>query len=327
MNSHHPWRLATITGLGLCLAGGFFLLHQWSTPGPAQQQEQSLPPAFVPSLQGTQPDGRLHFFANLPTMASVSSADLPNLALKHMFDYYLSALGEADEAAVLRQIGLEIDKNMSGAYAAAARALLSKYVDYKKSLAELEKSLAENDQADSAGLGKLRMRFEAMRQLREKYFDWHEQDQMFGFDDAYDGVALSQLEISLKTALTPTQKEEQLQALKSSMPAQVKAELDAPRQVAQLQNKVDTLRAQGASDDEIYRLRAQTFNPEAAARLAEVDRQEAAWQKRIAQFQAERQRIRQTIESPTEQQAALQALVRQQFSDQERPRLVAYEGP
>jgi lipase chaperone LimK len=150
---------------------------------------------------------------------------------------------------------------------------------------------------------------------------------MFGFDDAYDGVALSQLEINLNTALTPTQKEEQLQALKGSMPAQVKAELDAPRQVAQMQNKVDTLRAQGASDDEVYRLRAQTFSPEAAARLAEVDRQEAAWQQRIAQFQAERQRIRQTIESPTEQQAALQALVRQQFSDQERPRLVAYEGP
>jgi lipase chaperone LimK len=325
MSSNRYWRLATITGLGL--TGGFFLLHQWSTPSPGKQHEQPLPAAFVRSLEGTQPDGRLHFFANLPTRASVTSADLPNLALRRMFDYYLSALGEADESAVLRQIGLEIDKNMSGAYATAARALLSKYVAYKKSLAELEKHLAETDQADPAGVGKLRTRFEAMRQLREKYFDWHEQDQMFGFDDAYDGVALSQLEINLNTALTPTQKEEQLQALKGSMPAQVKAELDAPRQVAQMQNKVDTLRAQGASDDEVYRLRAQTFSPEAAARLAEVDRQEAAWQQRIAQFQAERQRIRQTIESPTEQQAALQALVRQQFSDQERPRLVAYEGP
>lgn len=325
MSSNRYWRLATITGLSL--AGGFFLMYQWSTPSPAQQHEQPLPPAFVRSLEGTQPDGRLHFFANLPTTASVTSADLPNLALKRMFDYYLSALGEADETAILRQIGQEIDKNMSGTYAAAAWALLNKYVAYKKSLSELEKSLAEKDPTDPAGVGKLRTRFEAMRQLREKYFDLNEQDQMFGFDDAYNGVALAQLEISLNTALTPAQKEQQLQALQSSLPAQVKAELDAPRQVAQIQNKVDALRAEGASDDEIYRLRAQTFSPEAAARLAEVDRQEAAWQQRIAQFQAERQRIRQTIKSPTEQQAALQALVRQQFSDQERPRLIAYEEP
>lgn len=325
MSSNRYWRLATIIGLGL--AGVFFLLYQWSTPSLEQQHDQAIPAVFVRSLEGTKPDGRLHFFSNLPTTASVSSADLPNLALKRMFDYYLSALGEADETAVLRQIDQEIDKNMSGAYASAARTLLSNYVAYKKTLSELDKSLAEKDTTDPEGVGKLRTRFEAMRQLREKYFDWHEQDQMFSFDDAYDSVALSQLEISFNTALTPTQKEQQLQALKSSLPAQVKAELDAPRQVAQIQNKVDTLRAQGASDDDIYRLRAQAFSPEAAARLAEVDRQEAAWQHRIAQLQAERQRIRQTIESPAEQQVAFQALERQKFSDQERPRLVAYEGP
>jgi len=89
------------------------------------------------------------------------------------------------------------------------------------------------------------------------------------------------------------------------MPAAVKADLDAPRQVARLQDKVAQLREQGASDDEIYRLRAQTFNPEAAARLADVDREEAAWGNRIGLYQAARQQILTSIDSPSQQQEAL----------------------
>jgi lipase chaperone LimK len=111
------------------------------------------------------------------------------------------------------------------------------------------------------------------------------------------------------------------------LPAQVKAELDAPRQVLLLQHKVEQLREQGASDDEIYRLRAQTVNPEAAARLAELDREEAAWKNRIAQYQVARQQILQSGDSAAQQQAALQQLQMRQFSAQERPRLTAYEGP
>ena len=93
-----------------------------------------------------------------------------------------------------------------------------------------------------------------------------------------------------------------------------------------LQNRVDQLREQGASDDEIYRLRAQKVNPQAADRLAELDREEAVWKNRIAQYQAARQQILKSSNSPAQQQGALQQLQMLQFSDQERPRLTAYES-
>lgn len=282
--------------------------------------------AFVRSLQGTEPDGRLRFFAHLPSGPTITSADLPNEALKRLFDYYLSALGEADEAGVLRQIGQEIDKNLPPAHARAARQLLGKYVDYKKALAELEQKLGREGQSSAGGIDSIRKRFEGMRQLREKFFDQREQSDMFGFEEAYDKVALSQLEIALNTQLPEAQKAARLSALQANLPAQVKAELDAPRQVVQLQNKVDQLREQGAGDDEIYRLRAQTFNPQAAARLAELDREEAAWKNRIAQYQTARQHILQSGDSAAQQQAALQQLQMRQFSAEERPRLAAYEG-
>ena len=310
--------------LGLLCIGLFIFLRpeNTATTTPAGQTTER----FARSLEGTEPDGSLRFFANLPASATVNAADLPNEALKRMFDYYLSALGEADEASVLQQIGLEIDKNLSGAHARAARQLLGKYVGYKKALADLEQSLGRDGQSSEGGIDSIRKRFEGMRQLREKIFDAREHNEMFGFEEEYDRVALSQLEITLNSQLTDAQKAARLTALQTNMPAAVKADLDAPRQVARLQDKVAQLREQGASDDEIYRLRAQTFTPEAAARLADVDREEAAWGNRIGLYQAARQQILTSIDSPSQQQEALLQLQLKHFSPQERPRLKAYEG-
>lgn len=310
--------------LGLLSIG--VLLFERSTAPEALASGEPSPGAFARSLQGTEPDGHLRFFANLPTGPAVTSAELPNEALKRLFDYYLSTLGEADEADVLRQIGQEIDKNLSGAHARAARQLLGKYVDYKKALADLEQKLGRDGQTSEGSIDSIRKRFEGMRQLREKFFDVREQSDMFGFEEAYDRVAMSQLEIAHNQQLTEAQKAQRLSALQANLPAQVKAELDAPRQVLLLQNKVEQLREQGASDDEIYRLRAQTVNPEAAARLAELDREEAAWKNRIAQYQVARQQILQSGDSAAQQQAALQQLQMRQFSAQERPRLTAYDN-
>lgn len=319
-------RIVRVGALALGVLGIGLLLLERSTEPVALASGDPSPGAFARSLQGTEPDGHLRFFANLPSGQTVTSADLPNEALKRLFDYYLSALGEADEAGVLRQIGLEIDKNLPPAHARAARQLLGKYVDYKKALAELEQQLGRDAQSSEGGIESIRKRFEGMRQLREKFFDPREQIDMFGFEEAYDKVALSQLEVSLNPQLSETQKAQRLNALQANLPAEVKAELDAPRQVVLLQNKVDQLREQGASDDEIYRLRAQAVNPEAAARLAELDREEAAWKNRITQYQAARQQILQSGDSTAQQQAALQQLQIRQFSAQERPRLTAYEG-
>ena len=315
---------SAVLGLGLlCIA---WMLWQRTPENVPSVSALTQPAALARSLQGTEPDGQLRFFANLPAKDTVTSADLPNESLKRMFDYYLSTLGEADEAGVLRQIEQEIDKNLRGAHALAARQLLYKYVGYKKALAQLEQDLGRAGQTGEGGIEGIRKRFEGMRQLREKYFDPREQSDMFGFEEAYDQVALSQLEVTLNSQLSEDQKTQRLTALQANLPSQVKAELDAPRQVLMLQTRVDQLREQGASDDEIYRLRAQTINPQAAARLAELDREEADWKTRIAQYQASRQQILQSSNSAAHQQAALQQLQMRQFSDQERPRLTAYES-
>lgn len=290
-----------------------------------QLTESPKKPVFVRSLHGTETDGQLHIFSDFSSGVTISNANLPNEALKRMFDYYLSALGETNETDVLNQIGREIDNHFSTARALAAKQLLDKYIKYKKSLSKFEEDLLQENPSKNIEIESIRKRFDGIRQQREKHFESKELNDMFGFEEKYERIALSQLEITLNKQLTNEQKVQSLNYLQNQLPEDIKHELDAPNQVWQLQFSVDNLRNQGASDDEIYRLRARTFNPEAASRLAELDQEEKSWQKRVLEYKIERNEIIKHSQSDSQKNEGLLKIQINRFSETERIRLNAYE--
>lgn len=86
----------------------------------------------------------------------------------------------------------------------------------------------------------------------------------------------------------------------------------------QTEEAVRRMRTQGASEDEVYRARAAAMGTEAAATLARLDQEEAAWQQRVAAYLAQRQ-------ASAADPAALQALRDRLFTVEEQGRLAAYE--
>lgn len=86
----------------------------------------------------------------------------------------------------------------------------------------------------------------------------------------------------------------------------------------QTEEAVRRMRAQGASEDEVYRARATAMGAEAAATLARLDQEEALWQQRVAAYLAQRQA---SVADPV----ALQALKDRLFTAEEQGRLAAYE--
>ena len=74
-------------------------------------------------------------------------------------------------------------------------------------------------------------------------------------------------------------------------------------------------------------MRSKEFTPEAAARLADLDREEADWKRRIANYLGERSQLLKTLANAPESelQMALMRLQQSQFSEEERRRLPAYE--
>lgn len=311
-----------LVGLALVYAGWLW----WSGAATTSPAAPGLAPgtagaAFVHSMQDTLPDGDLR---TLPGAGpALAPGPLPYAELKRLFDYYLSAVGEQTIAAITAQIAGDLDRRLSPDQRPAAKRLLALYLQFKLALVDLEKKpeLAGTDAKAT------RQRLLAMQDLRSQFFSAEESKGMFGFEDDYDQDAVARLEVSQNPALNAAQKKEQLAALDASQSAVLREEREAPRVVLKIEQMAQTLRAQGASEDDIYRMRSKELNPEAAARLAELDREEAAWKNRISTYLNERSKLLQAQADapPAQREAALAQLQQSQFNPDERRRLAAYE--
>ena len=316
----------THVGLGLLTLALLYAGLGWWQGGavaeaPVAEAATPASTTFAPSMQGTVPDGDARALSG--QMPGQSGGALAYGELRRMFDYYLSAVGEQSIESITQEIHRAIDQNVSPSQVLGAKRLLGRYLEFKRALVDLEKNL----QLEGTGVQAIRQRFHAMQDLRASIFSAEEEQGLFGFEDANDMDSLARLEIHQNTALSASQKRDQLAVLDAALPAALRADREAPRVVIQVEQTAQTMRANGASDDDIYRMRAKALDPQAAVRLAEVDREEKAWKDRIAVYLNERSKVLKTqADAPeSERQNALAQLQQSQFSEEERRRLAAYE--
>ena len=288
----------------LCLA---VLAGRGESPAPGMQTVTPAVPArpFAPSLQGTRPDGAVQVAADDTVMADARLIEL--------FDYYLATVGEKTPEAVRAEIERELDRTLRPAAAAGARRVLARYIAYRQALV----ALSSDPRLVGPDAAALQRRLAALRNVRAQYFNARELAAIFGREDAANADALARLQIRDDAALSPQQKRERLAALDAALPADVRAAREAPLKIAHVEEDAARLRAQGGSTDDVFRLRAEAFGADAAQRLADVDREEAAWKARIDAYLAERRSAR--------DDAALAALRNRMFSPEEQRRLAAYE--
>ncbi|SEN90560.1 Lipase chaperone LimK [Duganella sp. CF517] len=299
----------------LLLAGcALYFGRDVEAPKPAQPRQAGAGPgalAFVPSMAGTRPDGDLKTLAGERLVVDAE--------LGHLFDYYLAGLGEKGLDAIRTEIERELDRRLKPGPARQAKQLLSSYLAYKQALAGIESNLAPSgDVARSAGA-----RLAAMRALRSAFFTPEQSAGLFGATDVADDDAVARLEVAVDKTLSEARKQAKVAELDRRMPPALREEREAPAKIIRLEESVARLRAGGAGDNEVYSLRAAAFSPEAAARLADVDRDEAAWKARIGAYQTQRAAL---MAQPAQQRdAALQQLRDTSFTPDEQRRLSAYE--
>ena len=284
----------------------YWSLAPGEAPAPPPQKEDPDLFAFVRSMEGTRPDGNL---------VAAGETLVVDAELGHLFDYYLAGLGEKPLAAIRSQIELELERRLAPAPAREAKRLLGAYLAYKQALVGIEQALAPSGDALQAAQARL----QAMRALRPTYFTAQESAGLFGLDDARDDDAMARMAVLADGTLGEEDRRRKLAALDAALSPAQRFERDAPLQVSALDDAVRALRAQGGGDNEVYRLRAATFTPEAAARLAELDREESHWQQRIIAWRAQKAAL------GAGDAATLQQLTNTLFSPDEQRRLGAYE--
>ncbi len=311
MSARARWALALLI-TGACALWAF-------APGPQPQVTGANPAAaalpaqagttapFVPSMAGTRPDGQL---------AAPGDQLRIDAELRHLFDYYLSALGEAELPAIRAGIEQELARRLKPAAAAEARRLLGQYLSYKRALAAVEGATGAPAGASLAAAA--RHRLQAMQALRKRYFTGAEIDGLFSDSDARDLDAVARLELADNKTLTPEQLRLRMEELDRRLPPSLQEERSAPQRVLKLDEQVQAARAAGAGEDDIFRLRAAALDPSAADRLGQLDREQAEWLRKVAAYRAESSRL-------AGDKAAMQRLRDSIFTSNEQKRLGAYE--
>ena len=263
---------------------------------------------FVGSLKGTEVAGGL--------LRDEAGNFLPTPDALVLFEYFLSATGEASRDEITARIRAEIARRLDPPADAQAYAFLDRYLSYR----EQGRALATDAEDDAD----LRARFERLRELRRQTFGEEVAVALFGEEEAVAEISIAQREIAADASLDEEEKAARIEDLYAQLPEPVRRAREQTMAALQLRADEARLREQGAGAEEIRRLRVERFGEEAAARLDALDRERAEWDRRLADFRAESTRIRSDRSlTPRQQDAAIARLMAERFAENERIRVEA----
>ena len=229
---------------------------------------------WPPSLRDSEPDGAV-------TLDATGRVQ-PSLPLRRLFDYFLSALGERDVAAI-RALLLDHVRALHGdRVAAEVAALFDRYVDYQQALSTMNAPPGDS----------LRARLDRVRDLRRRLLDVAMADAFFGDEERYTDYTLDRRDLMADATLDAAERDTRLRELESGLsPAQRASlhEANVAVLVDEQNRQFDALRLDPAQRQAE---REALFGAEAAVRLAQADAEIAAWDSRVRAYVHARDALR-----------------------------------
>ncbi|WP_437594983.1 lipase secretion chaperone [Sorangium sp. So ce1000] len=258
-----------------------------------------------PSLRGTDVDGAV--------IVDERGDLVVGPELLGLFDYFLSAAGEEPAAAIRARVVAAIRERAAGPAADQAIALFDRYLGYREAAGAARAA----EEADPAA------RLAALREIRRAWFGEEAAARLFGDEEREIEAAIDESRVLADATLSPEERAARIADVEAALPEAVREAREAATRPLAQQAAEQALRDAGASDEALHAYRVATVGPEAADRLAELDRQRAAWQQRLDAFAGERASIEATVADPDGRRVAEEALLARSFTSEERLRVRA----
>ncbi|WP_437931738.1 lipase secretion chaperone [Sorangium sp. So ce291] len=265
-------------------------------------------PAAPPSLRGTEVDGAV--------LVDERGDLVVGPEILALFDYFLSAAGEEPASAIRARIIAAIRERAAEPAADQAIALLDRYLGYREAVSAADVEVA----ADPAA------RLAALREIRREQLGEPAATQLFGDEEREGEATIEEARILADATLSPEERDARIAEVEATLPDEVREAREAAVRPLVEQAEEQALRDAGASDEELHAHRVAAVGPEAADRLAELDRQRAAWRRRLDAFASARAALAATVADPEERRAAEEALLAGAFTPEERLRVRAILG-
>ncbi|MBZ2168279.1 lipase secretion chaperone [Marinobacter sp. F4216] len=280
----------------------------------------------IPSREPTSLPAELAETLSFVNLVVDSDGNLvPNPDVRQVFDMYLSALSEHPQEQVLGWLEQALSTQLAGNGRALeqARDLLDRYIQYRLAVGEL----AENSQPSLTQAGfnleVLRYRQQQLLALRNNHFEPAESEAFFKLEEVQDQYTLEYLSVSQNESLSHEAKQQALAALDQTLPEEIRELRQRTTRHAEVYEQVKSLRQEGASAAEVYQARAQALGDDAAANLAELDKQRADWKRRLQEFSEEKAQILNRGLPEKAEARAIAQIIERDFSSTERLRIQA----
>lgn len=343
----HRWWPAGWLAVGLVLTAGLWLAGArqqlqgaaagagegtgiWTHPGNAPAPAASAPrlttglEQLPRSLDGTEVDGSAE--------ADAAGRLKPAFALRRLFDYFLSTVGEEPLPRVRERLQAYLRTHLPPLAAREAMNLLDRYLAYQQARGEIGQGAAGNgghggNGAPDATLSMLQQRFDALRVLRQQHFSPAEVAAFFGDEEAEDRYTLQRLAVMQDASLSPADKAQRLRQLAASLPPALQALLTVEDKVRDLDAVTQEWRAKGGTVQELREARVQLVGVDAADRLEALDQRRAEWGKRVEAYRARRAALQADASlSAQQREEALGQLRSEAFTQKELLRVDAMEA-
>lgn len=274
-------------------------------PGSTAQRDAVLARVAASSLRGTEPDGAVHLDAAGRVIADSD--------LRRLFDWHLALSGELS----IDEIRLLLDTTLRARHDTPvvedALALFDRYLALLRATADLDRSLAPD-----AYLA-------ARQRLRREHFGDTAANAMFGDEETARQQTLDRIALLSDPTLDAAERA----ALAADLDATLSDEERAARELASAAVADEQSRsfdADGTDASTRAARRTELFGTDAAARLATLDAERAAWDARVAAYHRDRAALDadRTL-STAARDAQLAALRERSFAEHEQRRVDALD--
>ncbi|RZA09697.1 MAG: lipase chaperone [Moraxellaceae bacterium] len=283
-----------------------------STQIPPSDQQSPTAQALAASLQGTQIDCALE--------ANGAGQLILDMNIRRCFEYFLTQMGEKQLSDIDQQVRQHLTAILPATAATQAIDLWQRYLKYRAAEAKINVSSSPNDPAH------LQHVFDALYQLRQRYFSRPELDALFGDEMTYNQYTIDRVNIMQDSSLSATQKAQQLKQRFAQLPADLQKNLQDMNKLNDLRELTQQIKQQHGSKAELQQMRQQLVGTAAAERLEQLDQSRANWQNRVDDYLSQRNAILSSKQADEDKQVAIAALRQRQFaSEPERQRAITYE--
>jgi lipase chaperone LimK len=266
------------------------------------------------SLQGTAVDGS--FEVDAQGHLNVTKG------VRQVFDYFLSAEGEEDQATLVQRIRAYIHAQLKAPADREAERLLDQYLAYLAALKQMQPIQGD----PTHQLDQVRAQKQQIADIRAKTFDRPTVEVFFADEDAYDDYTLARLDVLNNAALTLQQKSLKIKEITAKLAPDMQEDVRVINQYQDLTALTQEWKAKGGDAAQLRQIREQVVGQAAADRLEQLDRDNAVWDQRTQSYLQQRDAlIKQTNLAQIDQQKAIAQLRQRLFDGQEQVRIDALE--